>query len=67
MQVLSLSWEDHLAEVNGYPFQYSCLKNPMDRRARWATVHGAAESDAIEVTSHNTHKQSLRPVCNQVS
>ena len=54
-------------EVNGYPFQYSCLKNPMDRRARWATVHGAAESDAIEVTSHNTHKQSLRPVCNQVS
>ena len=21
------------------PFQYSCLKNPMDRGAWWATVH----------------------------
>ena len=25
---------------NGYPFQYSCLKNPMDIGAWWATVHG---------------------------
>ena len=24
---------------NGYPFQYSCLENHMDRRAWWATVH----------------------------
>ena len=39
-------------EVNGYPVQYSCLKNPMDRRAWWAIVHGATESDATEVTSH---------------
>ena len=39
-------------EVNGYPVQYSCLENPMDRRAWWATVHGATESDATEVTSH---------------
>ena len=23
---------------NGSPFQYSCLENPMDRRAWWATV-----------------------------
>ena len=29
---------------NGYPFQYSCLENPMDRGAWWAAVHGAAES-----------------------
>ena len=21
------------------PLQYSCLENPMDRRAKWATVH----------------------------
>ena len=25
---------------NGYPLQYSCLGNPMVRRAWWATVHG---------------------------
>ena len=27
-------------EVNGYPFQYSCLEKSMDREAWWATVHG---------------------------
>ena len=26
------------------PLQYTCLKNPMDRGAWWATVHGAAKS-----------------------
>ena len=26
---------------NGTPLQYSCLENPMDRGAWWATVHGA--------------------------
>ena len=25
---------------NGNPFQYSCLENPMERGAWWATVHG---------------------------
>ena len=30
------------AEGNGYPLQYSCLENPMDRGTWWATVHGAA-------------------------
>ena len=27
---------------NGNPFQYSCLGNPMDRGAWWATVHRIA-------------------------
>ena len=31
-------------EGNGNPFQYSCLKNPMDRGAWRATVHGVAKS-----------------------
>ena len=31
-------------EGNGYPFQYCCLENPMDRGAWWATVHGIAKS-----------------------
>ena len=31
-------------EGNGYPFQYSCLENPMDREAWWTTVHGVTKS-----------------------
>ena len=31
-------------EGNGYPLQYSCLENPMDRGAWWATVHGVTKS-----------------------
>ena len=31
-------------EGNGNPLQYSCLENPMDGGAWWATVHGAAKS-----------------------
>ena len=31
-------------EGNGYPLQYSCLENSMDRGAWWATVRGAAKS-----------------------
>ena len=27
-------------EGNGNPLQYSCLENPMDRGAWWATIHG---------------------------
>ena len=29
---------------NGYPLQCSCLKNPMDKRSLWATVHGLTKS-----------------------
>ena len=31
-------------EGNGTPLQYSCLENPMDRGAWWATVHGVVKS-----------------------
>ena len=30
--------------------QCSCLENPMDRRAWWATVHRFAELDTAEAT-----------------
>ena len=30
-------------EGNENPLRYSCLGNPMDRRAWWATVHGIAK------------------------
>ena len=29
---------------NGYPLQYSCLGNPIDRGAWWITVYGVAKS-----------------------
>ena len=36
-------------EVNGYPLQYSCLENFMDRGAWWARVHGVTkEFDTIK-------------------
>ena len=31
-------------EGNGYPLQYSCLENPTDGGAWWATVHGVTRS-----------------------
>ena len=31
-------------EGHGNPLQYSCLENPMDRGACWATVHRVAKS-----------------------
>jgi len=31
-------------EGNGNPLQYSCLENPMDREAWWATVQRVAQS-----------------------
>ena len=31
-------------EGNGYPLQYSCLENSMDRGAWRAIVHGAAKN-----------------------
>ena len=34
----------HIGEGNGNPLQYSCLENPMDGGAWWATVHGVTKS-----------------------
>ena len=31
-----------LGEGNGNPLQYSCLGNPMDREAWWATIYGVS-------------------------
>ena len=31
----------YTGEGNGNPLQYSCLENPMDKGARWATVSGS--------------------------
>ena len=49
---------------NGNPLQYSCLENPMDPGAWWATVHGVAKSrtrlsDFSSLLLHHSLKQFL--------
>ena len=54
MQVWSLGREDPLEKGNNNQLTYSCLGNPMDREAWWATVHGVTKkSDAIERLNNN--------------
>ena len=35
---------------HGNPHLYSCLENPVDRGAWWATVHRVTQSDTTEMT-----------------
>ena len=37
-------------ERNGYPLQYSCLENTMDRGAWWVIVHKVAHSHPMDKT-----------------
>ena len=37
-------YADASGEGNGTPLQYSCLENPTDGGAWWATVYGVAKS-----------------------
>ena len=38
------------------PLQYTCLENPMDRGAWWATVHGFAQNlTQLKLLSMHTH------------
>ena len=39
---------------NGNPLQYSCLRNPMDRGAWQATVHGITKSQGMTEYAHST-------------
>ena len=61
-------------EGNGNPLQYSCLGNPMNRGAWWATVYGVAKIIRYDLVTKqqqkkkrqsNSHKatslKSLRP------
>ena len=51
-------------EGNGNPLQYSCVENPMDGGAWWATVHRVAKSrirlsDFIYLLTYLRHKINL--------
>jgi len=37
-------WERSPGGGHGNPFHYSCLKNPMDRKAWWVIVHKITKS-----------------------
>ena len=52
-------WGRSPGEGNGYPLQYSCLENSMDRRAWWATVHGVTRIGHDRVTkTHSIRYQN---------
>ena len=42
-------------EGNANPLQYSCLGNPMDRGAWWATFHGVTKRHNGACTNTHTH------------
>ena len=45
-------------EGNGNPIQYSCLENPMDGGAWWATVRGVTkELDMTEGLNNNNKEK----------
>ena len=48
--VQSLGWEDPLEKEMATHSSILAWKNPTDRGAWWATVHGVAESDMTEYT-----------------
>ena len=48
-------------EGNSNPLQYSCLENPMNRGAWWATVHGVAKSRTW-LSEHTAHKSSIHHI-----
>ena len=49
-QVRPLDQEDPLEEAMATHSSFLAWKNPMDRGACWAIVHGVAQSDTTEVT-----------------
>ena len=52
-------------EGNGNPLQYSCLGNPMDRGAWWASSWGHKESDRTQHTHTHTHTHTLQSFSTQ--
>ena len=49
-------------EGDGKSLQYSCLGNPMDRRAWWATIHGVLKQLDMTQALNNNNDQTCK--CN---
>ena len=63
----SVPWSERSpGEGNGNLLQYSCLENPMDRGAWWATVHGVAKSQTWLSNYTSPHSTSMWDKCNCV-
>ena len=56
---LILGLERFPGRQNGNPFQHSCLRNPLDRGAWRAIVHGVTESDQTEQLSNNNNGDNV--------
>ena len=54
-----LGWGIFPGGGNGNPLQYSCLGNPKDRGAWWATVRGVSQSWK-QLSMHASKKQKHR-------
>ena len=51
-------------EGNGNPLQYSCLENPMDGGAWWATVHRVAKSQTrLSDFTHSGWRKCVLSTC----
>ena len=45
---------------NGNPLQISCLEDPMDREAWWATIHGSQSRTQLSTAQHSRWVPHLR-------
>ena len=45
-------------EGSGNPLHYSCLENPTNRRAWWATVHGVTKSWTLKRPNNSSHSEA---------
>ena len=62
LPAMQKTWVWPLGREDGNPLQYSCLENPMDRGAWWATVHRVSKSrtQLKQLTMHAYLQRSLQ-------